>query len=290
MSSWSRLIRFTPQGSTTPQIGEPVSPEQDVGLATYKGEKVEVNLYSGHSILDPGTKTGEKATVGKLLSVLKEEEVGSIRCIGLNYVKHAEEAKIALPSVPVLFMKPSTALNDPYPSKVIMPKFTKEHNSSDWESELGVIIGKDAKNVSEEDALEYVLGYTATNDVSSRKTQMEQSQWCFSKGFDGACPIGPTIVSTSTIPDPSKLQMRGLLNGKVMQQSGLDDLYFSVPKIVSFLSQGTTLKAGTLILTGTPHGVGFAMKPPVIIDEGDEFRVEVLPHIGTLINVFEWEK
>lgn len=138
--------------------------------------------------------------------------------------------------------------------------------------------------------MDYVLGYTACNDISSRTSQFAQSQWSFSKGFDGACPIGPTLVSPSLIPDPSKLHVRGLKNGDVLQDCGTDDLIFSIPKLISCLSQGTTLPAGTLIITGTPAGVGIVRKPKVTIKEGDEFHVEILPHIGTLVNVFENEK
>ncbi|KAK4705488.1 hypothetical protein P7C70_g711, partial [Phenoliferia sp. Uapishka_3] len=292
MTTWSRLVRFTPVGSSSPLIGEPIDSKVDVGLATFGGTPVKVNVYSGTSILDAGKPTGKQETVGELLSVLAEHEIGggSIRCIGLNYVKHAAEANLELPPVPILFLKPSTSLTGPFPAKIVVPKFTIPSESADYESELGVIIGKDCKNVTEADAMEYVLGYTATNDVSSRKTQFEQSQWSFSKGFDTACPIGPCVASTNLITDPSKLHMRGLKNGKVMQESGLDDLIFGIPKLVSFLSQGTTLRAGTLILTGTPHGIGIFYKPPEILRDGDDFHVEILPHIGTLVNKVEYEK
>lgn len=228
--------------------------------------------------------------LGKLLSPLAESEVGTIRCIGLNYAQHAKEANMALPDIPTVFMKPSTSLADPYPSPTIIPKFTLKDDCCDYESELAVVIGKVCKDVSEAEAMDYVLGYTAANDVSSRSSQFAQSQWSYSKGFDGACPIGPTIVSKEWIPDPGELRLRGLKNGKVLQECGCDDLIFSVPKIVSFLSQGTTLQPGTIILTGTPAGVGFGHSPKEYLREGDEFAVEILPHIGTLITKFENQK
>ena len=153
-----------------------------------------------------------------------------------------------------------------------------------------MVISKPAKNVSETDAMSYVLGYTACNDISSRISQFAQSQWSFSKGFDGACPIGPVLVSQSLIPDPSKLHVRGLKNSEALQDCGTDDLIFSIPKLISFLSQSTTLPAGTLIITGTPAGVGIVRQPKVTIKAGDEFAVEILPYIGTLINTFENEK
>lgn len=139
--------------------------------------------------------------------------------------------------------------------------------------------------MSESDALSYILGYTASNDISHRDTQFEQSQWTFSKSFDLSCPIGPTLVSASKIPDPAKLSIKGFKNGKKMQECGINDLIFSVAKCVSFLSRGTTLEAGTIILTGTPAGVGFGYDPKEYLREGDEFAVEVSGGVGTLFNV-----
>ncbi|GAA5880923.1 hypothetical protein JCM5296_003091 [Sporobolomyces johnsonii] len=291
MSTWSRLVRFHPRSSpTSTLVGEPIDPSLDVGLAAYEGKEIEVDVYEGSSILKAGEKTGRREVVERLLSPVGEDEVGTIRCIGLNYAKHAQEAKLDIPSVPVVFLKPSTTLAGPWPDRIVVPKFTIPHESADYESELGVIIGRDCKDVSEDVALDYVLGYTATNDVSSRKSQFETSQWSFSKGFDKACPAGPCVVSAASIPDPSSLYLRGLKNDEVLQESPLTDLIFSIPKIISFLSQGTTLKAGTLILTGTPAGVGTFFDPPAFLRDGDVFRVELSGGIGSLVNVVEYEK
>ncbi|SCV45136.1 related to bifunctional 4-hydroxyphenylacetate degradation enzyme [Fusarium fujikuroi] len=289
-SAFKRLVRFVPKSAPSSiLIGEPVQASLDVGLASREGKDISVNVFSGRSVLSPGSRTDRTESVERLLSPLAQEEVGTIRCIGLNYVQHAKEVKMDIPTIPTLFLKPNTALGDPWPAPTLLPKITQNDGSGDYESELAVVIGKAAKNVSEENAMDYVLGFTAANDVSSRVSQLNQSQWCFSKGFDGACPIGPTLVSTSEIPDPSKLHIRGLKNGKVMQDCSLDDLIFSVPKLVSFLSQGTTLPAGTVIITGTPAGVGMGRNPKETLSHGDEFRVEILPHIGTLVNTFENE-
>ncbi|KAL5318971.1 hypothetical protein ACEPPN_014039 [Leptodophora sp. 'Broadleaf-Isolate-01'] len=265
--SFGRLVRFVPKSGNDILIGEPTDKNVDVGAATLAGKDVEVSVFSGSSVLSPGSSTGKT-----------------------EYVQHAREAKMTLPDVPVLFTKPSTALADPYPAPTVIPKHTLKDDSCDYESELVIVIGKKCKNVSEATALDYVLGYTASNDVSSRTSQFAQSQWSFSKGFDGACPIGPVLVSKELVPDVGKLHLRGLKNGKVMQDCGLDDLIFSVPKIVSFLSQGTTLNPGTIILTGTPAGVGFGFSPKEYLHEGDEFAVEILPYIGTLVTKFEAEK
>jgi len=288
--SFTRLVRFIPKHTNEIYIGQPADHNLDVGAAILRGEEISIVVYSGTSVLSPGIPSGEFFTLGKLLSPLSRSEVGTIRCIGLNYVQHAKEVSMALPDVPTVFMKPSTSLADPYPSPTIIPKFTLKDDCCDYESELVIVIGLECKDVSEAEAVDYVLGYTAGNDVSSRATQLNQSQWSFSKGFDGACPIGPVLVSKELIPDPSKLHIKGLKNNKVLQSSGIDDLIFSVPKIVSFLSQGTTLLPGTIILTGTPAGVGMAKTPKEYLRDGDQFAVEILPHIGTLVTQFEAEK
>jgi 2-keto-4-pentenoate hydratase/2-oxohepta-3-ene-1,7-dioic acid hydratase in catechol pathway len=289
--SFDRLVRFAPKGDDSKVLlGEPADSSVDVGAAVRKGDDVQVKVYSGTSVLDAGSPTGETAVIGRILAPLTQQEVGTIRCIGLNYKKHAEEAKMTIPEIPTVFLKPSTCLADPYPSPTIIPKHTIASDSADYESELAIVLGREAKNVSEADALDYVLGYTASNDISSRASQFAQTQWCYSKGFDGACPIGPVLVSKRLVPDVGKLRLRGLKNGKVVQDSGLTDLIFSVEQIVSFLSQGTTLPKGTVIITGTPAGVGFAHKPQELLHDGDEFVVEIQPHIGSLYNVMQNEK
>ncbi|KAH7211269.1 hypothetical protein BKA60DRAFT_623397 [Fusarium oxysporum] len=287
---FKRLVRFAPRSNTSGiLIGQPVKDEIDVGLALRNDTEVQVDVFSGTSVLNPGQSTGKVEIIHKILSPLAANEVGTIRCIGLNYKRHADEVSMELPPIPTMFMKPSTALGDPWPTPTLIPKISQNDGTSDFESELAVILGKTAKNVSEAEAMEYVLGYSACNDVSSRESQLAQSQWNFSKGFDGACPIGPTLVSKDLVPDPTKFRIRGSKNGKVMQESELDDLIFGIPQLIAFLSQGTTLPAGTIIITGTPAGVGMGRTPKERLDAGDEFHVEILPHIGTLVSIFQNE-
>ncbi|KAJ5787701.1 hypothetical protein N7457_002691 [Penicillium paradoxum] len=287
-STFSRLVRFAPKSNPSKiLIGEPVDPKIDVGLALYQGKEVAVRPFSGTSVLTPGQVTDGTETIERILSPLAQSEVGTIRCIGLNYASHAKEMSLPIPEVPTLFMKPASSLADPWPAPTVLPKITQKDKTGDYESEMVIVIGRDAKDVPESEALDYVLGYTAANDVSSRTSQMNQSQWSFSKGFDGACPIGPVLVSAALIPDASKLHIRGLKGDRMMQDCSLTDLIFSVPQLISFLSQGTTLPAGTIILTGTPPGVGAAKSPKEFIKAGDEFAVELLPHVGTLINKIE---
>ncbi|KAI1104106.1 hypothetical protein F4804DRAFT_352475 [Jackrogersella minutella] len=289
--AFERLVRFIPRREAAqPLIGQPVDGNIDVGKAVYAGEAVEVRVFSGASVLNPGSPTDKIEVISRILSPVSAEEVGTIRCIGLNYANHAKEANMALPDIPMMFMKPATALADPWPQPTIIPKHTLKDDCADYEAELAIVIGKPCKNVSEAEALDYVLGYTAANDVSSRASQIAQSQACYSKGFDGSCPLGPVLVSAAVMPDPSAFTIRGLKNGEVMQDSALSDMIFNCAKLVSFLSQGTTLPPGTVIVTGTPAGVGFGKKPPAYLHDKDEFVVELLPHVGSLHSVFEEEK
>ncbi|KAI1204916.1 uncharacterized protein F4807DRAFT_300090 [Annulohypoxylon truncatum] len=289
--AFERLVRFIPRRQVSrPLIGQPVDRLIDVGKAVYEGKAVEVRAFSGTSVLSPGSPTDQIETIDRILSPLAREEVGTIRCIGLNYANHAKEANVEIPKIPMMFMKPATALADPWPAPTIIPKHTLKDDCADYEAELAIVIGKACKNVSEAEALDYVLGYTAANDVSSRASQIAQSQACYSKGFDGSCPLGPVLVSAAVMPDPSAFTICGLKNGEVMQNSALSDMIFDCAKLVSFLSEGTTLPPGTVILTGTPAGVGFGKKPPAYLKDKDEYVVELLPHVGSLYSAFQAEK
>ena len=201
------------------------------------------------------------------------------------------ETGFDLPANPTLFIKPSHTVSDTR-SPVPIPALGQP--KCDYEGELTIVIGKDAKNVSEADALSYVAGYTSGNDVSCRDWQMDKDkagmmpQWSFSKSFDKYAPLGPCIASTEVLGDASGLKLRTSVNGEVRQESDTGDLVFGVRKLVSFLSTGQTLQAGSLIMTGTPGGVGFGMKPPVWLKDGDEVVVEI-EGIGKVVNVMKFE-
>jgi len=202
----------------------------------------------------------------------------NIMAIGLNYRAHAIESGMALPERPVLFIKANTAVIGPG-DKIVLP--TIAANEVDYECELAMIIGKTAKNVSEKDALDYVLGYTCSNDVSARDCQLRlDAQWARGKSFDTFAPMGPWIV---TDIDPDNAPIRTRLNGQVMQESNTNDLIFSCAQLISFLSHGLTLLPGTVIMTGTPSGVGFARDEPVFLRPGDTVEIEI-DGIGTLCN------
>ena len=218
--------------------------------------------------------------VAKLLAPL---EPTSILCIGLNYRKHAEEGNQPIPPFPVLFMKSTAAVQNPG-DPIELPRHLRS-DRVDYECELAVVIGKKCKNVSPEQALDYVLGYTCANDVSARDWQREwgSNQWCRAKTFDTFCPLGPCLVTKDSLPNPNALRVSTTLNGEVMQDWNTNDMIFDVPTLISFLSGSTTLLPGTIILTGTPHGVGFARKPPVYLKAGDSISIEI-ESIGTLTN------
>jgi 2-keto-4-pentenoate hydratase/2-oxohepta-3-ene-1,7-dioic acid hydratase in catechol pathway len=226
-------------------------------------------------------KSGERVAVKQRLAPL---EPRNILCIGLNYHAHAEETGQSVTEHPILFMKNSSALNHPE-ADILLPGCCTRGPEVDYEAELAVVIGTAARNVSREQALDHVLGYSCANDVSARRWQRHAGggQWVRGKSFDTFCPLGPVLVTADEIPDPQNLQVRCLLNGTLMQDGNTADMIFPVAHLISELSRDTTLLPGTVILTGTPAGVGVARTPPVFLSAGDEVSVEI-EGIGKLSN------
>lgn len=224
--------------------------------------------------------TGDIADVKKLLTPVEPRD---IMCIGLNYRKHAAEGGQPIPEFPVLFMKNSGAAQNPG-DPIVLPRKLKS-TAVDYECELAVVIGNRCHNVSKQEALDYVLGYMCANDVSARDWQMKfgGSQWCRGKTFATFCPLGPCLVTTDEVPNPNDLKIRTVLNGQIMQDWNTNDMIFDVPTLIEFLSGSTVLLPGTVILTGTPHGVGGARKPPVYLQHGDTVTIEI-ERIGSLTN------
>lgn len=183
-----------------------------------------------------------------------------------------------IPTHPVLFIKPRQAISGPYPQKITVPKIAQD-STSDYEAELTIIIGKTGRDIPKENAMEYVLGYTCGNDVSARTEQFRNSQWSFSKGFDGSAPIGPVLVAEDQIPDHRNLRIKAIHNGNVVQDSSSKELIFDIPAMIEYLSSGTTLERGCVIMTGTPPGIGAMRNPKVVLNHGDDMRVEI-EHIG----------
>lgn len=226
------------------------------------------------------TDSGQSATVVKLLAPLEPRD---IICIGLNYRRHAAEGNNPIPEYPVVFMKNIGTLQNPG-DPILLPRQLRS-DAVDYECELAVVIGRECYNVSKNEALNYVLGYTCANDVSARDWQIKKggSQWCRGKTFATFCPLGPCLVTTDEIPDPNQLTIKTILNGETMQDWNTNDMIFDVPTLIEFLSGSTKLLPGTVILTGTPHGVGGARKPPVFLKQGDSVTIEI-GGIGELTN------
>jgi 2-keto-4-pentenoate hydratase/2-oxohepta-3-ene-1,7-dioic acid hydratase in catechol pathway len=226
-------------------------------------------------------KVTDKVVVpGKILAPVVPP---NILAIGLNYKKHAEEGGKGVPERPMLFIKSTTSLQNPGDPIELPRKLAS--SEVDYECELAVVIGRTCKNVTRASALDYVLGYTAANDVSARDWQVRLNggQFCQGKSFDTFCPMGPVLVTRDEIPNPNSLGIKTILNGNAMQDWNTNDMVFDVPALIEFLSGSKTLLAGTVILTGTPHGVGFARKPPVFLKTGDTVTIEI-EKIGSLTN------
>jgi len=198
--------------------------------------------------------------------------VGKFICVGLNYADHAAESGMDVPSEPVLFMKATSSVMGPNDTVYMPPKSIK----SDWEVELGVIIGKEAKYVTEENALDHIAGFCVINDLSEREFQIEkQGQWCKGKGCDTFGPIGPYLVTTDEVEDSNQLGIWLELNGKRVQNGHTSTMVYKVPYLVHYISQFMSLQPGDIISTGTPPGVGFGMNPPSYLKEGDVMRLGI---------------
>ncbi|CAN9337753.1 unnamed protein product [Alternaria alternata] len=280
MSAFERLIRFEDKDGKTVYGNL----EKEVPTKEIEGSSVEVlegDVKSGFK------KTGQKTTVGKLLCPLPTTNI--ILCVGLNYRRHAEECNLQIPSNPAIFTKPSDALAGPLEDIPIHPSCQSQ---LDYEGELTLVVSKDCKNIAAKDYADYLLGYTISNDVSARNYQLPASisggQFGYAKSFDKFAPVGPCIVSPKLIPDPQKLKYWTKVNGEKRQETGTDDMIFKVGEVLEHLSRGTTLRAGTVILTGTPSGVGLFMEPKGFLKDGDEVEVYV-EGIGSIINKMKFE-
>ena len=217
------------------------------------------------------------------VKLLAPIEPPNVLCIGQNYKEHIEECGDTFSKAPILFMKTTTSVIGP-DEPVVIPKIAPVE--VDYEAELALVIGKTARNVPESRALDYVLGYTCAHDVSARDCQRNDGQWVRGKTFDTFCPLGPWI---ETELNPASVRVQGRLNGQTMQNSSTSLLIFPIPFLISYLSRGMTLLPGTVLLTGTPPGVGAARKPPVFLKHGDVFEVDV-EGIGVLKNPIIEEK
>ncbi|KAK4118551.1 hypothetical protein N657DRAFT_583441 [Parathielavia appendiculata] len=275
--SWTRLIRFVDDAGRE-TFGEP-----EVDSAEQVEELLaEGNLYAtefqGPNPLASLTK-GSRVHVKVLLDLLRPSDVPIIRCIGLNYIKHIQEGGRTPPPYPSVFIKPSTSVAG-HAEDVPIPRIAQD-GTLDYEGELAIVIGRTGKDISKADALSHVAGFLVANDVSARGWQRDPKkaggvpQWCFSKGFDKFAPLSAVLVSPRVVGNASSLTLQTFVNGEERQNTSTSDLLFGVEDIVAFCSQGTTLEAGTVILTGTPSGVAMGMKEPRYLNDGDMVEVRI---------------
>ncbi|KDQ51551.1 hypothetical protein JAAARDRAFT_140041 [Jaapia argillacea MUCL 33604] len=275
MSQWTHLIRFIAREDAGTYTGQLV----DTSTVSSIGPGTQAYVVAGDPLGTYGI-TREVKTVEKLLAPVSKESVPIVRCVGLNYAKHVAEGRAIshVPKWPTLFIKPRTSIGDPF-TPVPVPKVAQDE-SLDYEAEMCLVIKKDALNVpsSGDEWKEYVAGYMCGDDISWRKAQivpeLSGTQWCMGKGLNGFAPVGPVLVSSEAI-DHSKLDVSLRLNGETMQSSNTEEMVHKVRDILAKFSEGTTLEKGTVIMTGTPDGVGFVRKPNVYLKDGDQVEVEI---------------
>jgi 2-keto-4-pentenoate hydratase/2-oxohepta-3-ene-1,7-dioic acid hydratase in catechol pathway len=266
-----KLMRVGPQGTEKPAILDEGGVIRDLSghLDDLAGPSVGVDALDKLRGLDLSSlpELPGDTRIGAALAW-----VPNFYCVGLNYARHAAETNSPEPAEPILFSKATSALHAPNDDIVIV----RDSRKSDWEVELGVVIGKEALHVSEEDALDHVAGYCTINDLSEREFQIERmGQWIKGKSAPTYGPVGPWLVTRDEIADPQALDMELVLNGEAVQSSNTSDMIFTVRQIVSYMSRFMKLVPGDIIATGTPEGVGMGMKPQRFLKPGDRMEIEV---------------
>ncbi len=266
-----KLLRFGPVGAEKPGALDTKGIIRDLSIATpdLSGESVSLNALEAIKSLDLSTfpVVDTSVRIGACLA-----SVPNFHCVGLNYVNHAKESGMEIPKEPILFSKATSALSGPF-DPVVIPK---DSQKTDWEVELGIVIGKVASHVSKADALSYVSGYCIINDVSERAFQLELGgQWVKGKSAPTFGPTGPYLVTADEIPDPQSLALSLSVNGDVQQSSNTSDMIFGVDEIVSYMSRFMDLVPGDIIATGTPEGVGMGQSPQRWLQPGDVMELKI---------------
>jgi len=256
-----------------------VSEDKKVFIGCYSLDRPDTAKIIKGDILGAYEITDREAKVRHLLAPIVPV---NILALGINYKKHGDETAMSYPDQPILFLKATSSLTG-HESPIILPSAGPDH--VDYEAELACVIGRQAKNISPADAMDYIFGYTCANDVSARDWQFEKQkgQWARGKSFDTFCPLGPWMVTKDEIANPDDLSIRAVLNGRTVQEASTSEMIFNLSTVVSSLSRSMTLLPGTVILTGTPEGVGFTRKPPLFLKDGDVVSIEI-EKIGTLTN------
>lgn len=270
-----KLVAYNLKGETTLRRGVVLAGEQVVEIpGEFKAlDTDDLERAERHAAGQTGISLGEVDLHPPV------PDPNKILCIGLNYLDHCQETGQPVPEHPVLFAKFNNALVG-HQGAILLDGTSQK---VDYEAELAFVIGKRAYKVSEAEAMDYVAGYVTANDVSARDLQFADSQWVRGKTLDTFCPLGPWLVTKDEVPDPHNLGIRCRVNGQALQDSTTAQLIFKIPALVSYLSQGLTLEAGDIVLTGTPPGVGYTRKPPVLLKPGDVVEIEI-DGVGLLRN------
>ena len=279
-----RLVTFKAQGEAN-QIGAVVG-DSVFPLHSTDHSDMTAFLAAGHAALIEAEKISRGGASSNKLFPLNDVQLlapvtrpGKIIAIGLNYRDHAIETKQEIPTSPIIFAKFPSSINGP-DTDVILPE---DDPQVDYEAELAVVIGRQAKRVAEAGALNYVAGYMPLNDVSARRWQFADKQWVRGKSCDTFCPTGPWLTTRDAVPDPHALAIRMRVNGNIVQNSSTSQLIFRIPALLHYISAAITLEPGDIIATGTPDGVGVFRKPPVFLKHGDVMEVEI-EGLGVLRN------
>ena len=296
-----KLVRFGKPGREKPGI---IDEEGQIRDLSTKLKDIDSKAINSNSLKLVQRVNLKKLNIvkGKPRLGVPVSNIGKIVCIGLNYVDHAKEVGAPLPKEPIIFLKPTSSLCGPNDEvmlpKGIIPKKGKtpsrlvDSKRSDWEVELGIVIGDKARSVPESKAMQYVAGYTIINDVSERAYQLDAAagQWTRGKGCDTFCPVGPWLVTKDEISRPQNLSIWLELNGKKMQNGNTKTMVFNIKELISYVSHYMTLYPGDIIATGTPPGVGMGMKPPRYLKKGDEMKLGI-DGLGVQIQkVISWKK
>ena len=296
-----KLVRFGKPGREKPGI---IDEEGQIRDLSTKLKDIDSKAINSNSLKLVQRVNLKKLNIvkGKPRLGVPVSNIGKIVCIGLNYVDHAKEVGAPLPKEPIIFLKPTSSLCGPNDEvmlpKGIIPKRGKtpsrlvDSKRSDWEVELGIVIGDKARSVPESKAMQYVAGYTIVNDVSERAYQLDAAagQWTRGKGCDTFCPVGPWLVTKDEISRPQNLSIWLELNGKKMQNGNTKTMVFNIKELISYVSHYMTLYPGDIIATGTPPGVGMGMKPPRYLKKGDEMKLGI-DGLGIQIQkVISWKK
>ena len=262
-----KALRFRIDSSVKPGILDGEGNVRDASSLVHDWDSSTVTIEKLESIKSIDLLTlPEVEKVDSIAPCVCKKSIGKFICIGLNYSDHAEETGMEVPPEPIMFMKATSAVIGPN-DNVIIPKNSQK---SDWEVELGVIIGKEAKYINEQQSQDHIAGYCIVNDLSERAFQIERSgQWVKGKSCDTFGPIGPYLVTKDEVPDPQNLKLWLDLNGKRMQDGSTKTMVYGVNFVVSYLSQFMSLQPGDIISTGTPPGVGMGMKPQLFLKPGD---------------------